>query len=297
MWVTPRLELTDRLGLDQPSGWWPAPARLKSYEAAGFRYLQVRTPPRSLLADPVLCSPHAKALRDNLDLTGLEPILHAPDELVAGTREHDRALEGALHYAAAAGGTLLVYHGARVAFDGARLQERLAAEERSLRRMLRVAERLGVRLAIENLAPVYPGERYASHRLSVVLELVRRLESPSAGMCLDIGHAHITSGLEGLSLAELIEPSLPSVIVFHLHDNFGSDLEQPRAGSIEPVKLDLHLPPGAGSVPWGSIARMLRKHTAPLQMEIHPGQRPEPATLAILADEVLRPARSRAAAS
>src|SRR5882757_72053 len=112
--MSTRIDLGDRLGLDQPSGWWPAPARLKSYEAAGFRYLQVRSPPSALLRDKGLSSVHARALRANLDLTGLHLILHAPDDLLAGTRSGDRALEGALRYAAAAGAGLIVYHGARV---------------------------------------------------------------------------------------------------------------------------------------------------------------------------------------
>jgi sugar phosphate isomerase/epimerase len=290
-------DLDGRLGLDQPSGRWPAPARLKAYEAAGFSHLQVRTPPRSLLCDAALSSVHAEALRDNVALTGLRLILHAPDDLLAGTRAHDRALEGALRYAATAGARTLVYHGARVDPDGPRVKERLAAEERSLRRALRVAAELQVVIAVENLAPVYPGERYASHRLQTVLDLVQRLGSGHVGLCLDLGHAHIAAGLGDRSLPELIEPSLPHVVVFHVHDNFGADPSAERAGGVEPVKLDLHLPPGVGNLPWPTIADQLRAHGAPLQLEIHPGQRPEPAALAILLREALVTRRARTASA
>jgi sugar phosphate isomerase/epimerase len=286
-------ELGGRLGLDQPAGWWPTPPRLKSFEAAGFGHLQVRTPPGSLLADRAPAEAHARALRANLELTGMRVILHGPDDLLAGTREHDRRLEGAIRYAALAGAEVLVYHGARVADRSARAGERLASEARSLRRLLPVAEELGVRIAIENLAPVYPGERYASHRLETVHELVASLASPQAGICLDLGHAHITSGPD---LVDRIRPLLADVILFHLHDNFGADRGVQRAGGFEPVKLDLHLPPGAGNLPWAQVAELLSDHPAPLQLEIHPAQRPEPATLAVLTREVLRPVRSVAAA-
>jgi sugar phosphate isomerase/epimerase len=105
-------------------------------------------------------------------------------------------------------------------------------------------------------------------------------------MCLDIGHAHIVAGLVGYRLEELVEPVLERVILFHMHDNFGASFDAPRAGGIEPVKLDLHLAPGAGCVPWAALRPLIASHPAPLQLEIHPAQRPEPATLAILAREV-----------
>ena len=89
-------------------------------------------------------------------------------------------------------------------------------------------------------------------------------------MCLDIGHADIAAGLAGCELAELIEPVLDRVIVFHLHDNFAGRSDTQRAGGIEPVKLDLHLAPGAGTVPSGELAPWLACHLAPLQLEVHP---------------------------
>src|SRR5207244_2731941 len=98
-----QLGVDARLGIDQPSGWWPTTARLKSYEAAGFSHLQVRMPPRALLNDREQSLMHAQALRDCLDLTGLKLIVHAPDDLRAGTPEQDGQLKGALIYAAEAG--------------------------------------------------------------------------------------------------------------------------------------------------------------------------------------------------
>ena len=281
-----------RLGIDQPVGCWPTVPRLKSYEAAGFTHVQVRMPPRSVLVDGTMVQAHAGALGEMFALTGLRPILHAPDELLAGSDDHDRALDGALTYASLAGAGLVVYHGARVpiARDGVRV--RLADELASLRRALRRAAALGVRLAIENLAPVYPGPEMVCFDPAAVAELVRVLDSEAAGMCLDLGHAHIAASLAGCELAELIEPVLDAVVLFHVHDNFGAPAgpgaggHGPRGG-IEPLRLDLHLSPGAGSLPWASIAPLVARHPAPLQLEVHPPGRPEPGTLAVVLCELL----------
>jgi sugar phosphate isomerase/epimerase len=269
-------------------------AALKSYEAAGFRFVQVRMPPREVLAVPAFVAAHASALRARLALTQLRLIVHAPDDLLAGTEEHDRQLLGAMRYAELAGAELVVYHGARVPSRGGRLsapggrvRDRLAAEERSLRTVMNSVAGSGVRLAIENLAPAYPGRPYVCHDPAGIAELVDRLESEQVGVCLDIGHAHITAGLARRELAEFIEPAIERVILFHVHDNFGAVVDAPRAGQLEPLRLDLHLPPGAGSLPWHAIAPVLALHPAPLQLEVHPASRPEPATLAVLMCEVL----------
>jgi sugar phosphate isomerase/epimerase len=280
--------LADRLGIDHPAGWWPSKPVLKSYDAAGFALVQVRMPPRALLEDTRAVVDHATALRDALRLADLRLVLHAPDDLLAGSHEHDRQLDGALTYAWVAGSDLVVYHGARVPIAGGKVRDRLDDEERSLRRALRRAAALGVRLAIENLAPVYPGPELVCHDPSAIAGLVRRLDSEHAGMCLDIGHAHIAAELAGCGLLELIEPVLERVILFHVHDNLGARTRAPSRGGLEPLRLDLHLAPAAGTLPWRAIAPRMVAHAAPVQLEIHPAGRPEAGTLAILTREVFR---------
>ncbi|HWF53549.1 MAG TPA: sugar phosphate isomerase/epimerase [Solirubrobacteraceae bacterium] len=273
-----------RLGIDQPAGWWPAAPRLKSYEAAGFAHLQMWTAPGAVLADEALVSAHAGALAERLGLTGLRLILHAPVDLIAGTAEHDAQLDGALRYAAVAGAELIVLHGAGLPQAGIGQRERLAAERRSLRGRLGRAARLGVKLAFENLAPAYPGCECLADDVAVVAELVDALDSEQVGICLDLGHAHIAADRAGLPLTELIAPMLDRVLVFHLHDNFGA---RPQPGWAEPERIDLHLPPGAGSLPWAEIAPIVARHAAPLVLEVHPSARPEPGTLAVMTRELL----------
>jgi sugar phosphate isomerase/epimerase len=96
------------------------------------------------------------------------------------------------------------------------------------------------------------------------------------------------AAIRGLPLPELLAPALEQVILFHVHDNFGAGSDVPRAGQVEPLRLDLHLPPGAGSLPWAAVAPLLAARPAPLQLEVHPAGRPEPATLRVLMREVLR---------
>ncbi len=244
-------------------------------------------PPRVVLSDAALLSAHASALRETLRLTDLRLILHAPGDLCAGSTEHDRQLDGALSYAALAGCELIVCHAAQVPIRGSGVRERLADEVRSLRRLAVRAQRLGVRIAVENLAPVYPGPEHVSHDPGAVAQLVRCVDSEHVGLCLDLGHAHIASGLAGCELLELVAPVLGQVILFEAHDNFGGRADAPRAGGIEPLRLDLHLAPGAGSVPWEQLAPLLAWHRAPIQLEINSTQRPEPRTLAIVMRELL----------
>ena len=47
-----RSDPTERLGLSIPYGWWPAAPILKEIEAAGFTFVQVPSPPASVLSIP-----------------------------------------------------------------------------------------------------------------------------------------------------------------------------------------------------------------------------------------------------
>jgi sugar phosphate isomerase/epimerase len=82
----------ERLGLSIPYGWWPAAPMLKEIEAAGFSFVQVPSPPSSVLEHPRDAHRHAAALADALGTAGLRPVLHGPGSVRAGTSHGDRAL-------------------------------------------------------------------------------------------------------------------------------------------------------------------------------------------------------------
>jgi len=123
------------------------------------------------------------------------------------------------------------------------------------------------------------GRSSVCHDPLSVRDLVHRLESRAYGMLLDVGHAHVVAGFMGVELGTLIDPVLDSVRLFHVHDNLGARLGGEGGPSIDPLQLDLHLPPGAGSIPWDAIRGSLTAHSAPLMMEIHPAHRSAPCDL------------------
>lgn len=287
-------ELGTRLGLNVHRDQWPTAVLLDSYESAGFSWVQVHTPPRPMLADRERGRRHARALRAALAPHGLRLLLHGPDDLSAGTIEHDRAFDGLMDYAAEAGAELVVVHPLNfpVAEGHAaarRLQERLDAEERSLRRFAQRAEALGVVLALENLAPTYPSRTaQAGHDVLAVRDLVRRLGSPAAGLLLDVGHAHLVASLRGESAERAVRTVLDDVVLFHLHDNLGARRHDLGAPGVDPLRLDLHLPPGAGCLPWDRLGPLLAAHAAPLMLEVERSHGAMPQALAAGTDALLR---------
>src|SRR4249919_524032 len=74
----PSNDPSERLGLSIPYDWWPAAPIVKEIEAAGFRFVQVPSPPPSVLVSPRDATRHAAALSEALGTAGLEPVLHGP---------------------------------------------------------------------------------------------------------------------------------------------------------------------------------------------------------------------------
>jgi sugar phosphate isomerase/epimerase len=270
--------LEDRLGLNVPYEWWPAAPILKEIEAAGFGWVQVPSPPPAVLINPRLSSRHAAGLSEVLGTSGLHPILHGPGEVTAGNADGDRVIEGLLGYAAEIGAQRVVYHAANHPDEPAS-EDRLLAETRSLARLARHAERRGITIALENLAPVFPGPEALSFKPLLLRTMAKRISSPSVGLCLDLGHANVVAGLHGSDPIELIEPALDRTVLFHLHDNLGARRGREEAPELDPLRLDLHLAPGRGNVPWDRLAPLLAHRQAPLLLEVHPPHRPSPAHL------------------
>jgi sugar phosphate isomerase/epimerase len=283
--------LGGRLGLDVPRETWPTAPELKRLEACGYAWVQLHAPPIAMLADPASVRRHGDCLRAVLAPTSLQIVLHAPDALLLGAPDHDAAFAGLLDCAVAVGASVVVYHGAQlpvaegVAAD--RVEDRLLAEERALRRFAGRAEEAGVVIAVENLAPVYPTPPLLSHAPLFVRDLVRRVGSPAVGMAFDLGHAHVTSQLAGVALADLVAAARSDVVLFHVHDNLGVRRGPGTPPGIVPLRLDLHMAPGRGTLPWRALAPLLRTHAAPLLMEVAQAQRPDPLRLATVSAELL----------
>jgi sugar phosphate isomerase/epimerase len=269
---------TERLGLSIPYDWWPAAPIVKEIEAAGFSFVQVPSPPPTVLSDPRDAHRHAAGLSDALGTSGLRPLLHGPGSVRAGTSQGDPALNGLLSYAAEVGASHVVYHAANLP-DEPSSEDWLLAETRALAALARRAERLGVIIALENLAPVYSGPDALSFTPMILRTMAKRISSPAVGLCVDVGHANLVAALRRTDPLELIEPVLDRAVMFHLHDNLGARRDEAPSPELDPLRLDLHLPPGRGTVPWDRLAPLLaRKRGAPLLLEVHP-PRPSAARL------------------
>jgi sugar phosphate isomerase/epimerase len=274
-----RPEAVERLGLSVPRGWWASPPLLKSFEASGFAGVQVHAPPAGVLSETRWAMRHAQTLGAALSTTALSSVVHAPQGLRIGTPAADRAFEGLLYYAAEIQATHVIYHACALP-DASESQDALLFERRSLARHVVLAERLRVTIAVENLAPVFPGPETLSASPLTLRTLVRRIGSLRLGICLDVGHAHVVANLRHTAVESLIEPVLDAVTLFHLHDNFGARWHVTGAErGVDPLKLDLHLPPGRGTLPWEAIAPLLERRPVPLVLEVHPPHLPRPAEL------------------
>ncbi len=123
----------------------------------------------------------------------------------------------------------------------------------SIEHLRAFAKPLGVRLLVENI----PNELTTPEKL---VELIRTLHYDDIGVCLDVGHAHLGSGVE--AAIETLKPLIRSV---HVHDNHG-------------VK-DEHLWPGQGSIDFPRTMELLRTAPQPpalvLELEGDPEGNPD----------------------
>ncbi len=99
------------------------------------------------------------------------------------------------------------------------------------------ARPLGVRLLVENLL----SEVTTPEHLKLILELGHL---DNVGVCLDLGHAHITVGV-----AEAIGSLGGKIVSVHTHDNHG--------------EKDEHLWPGDGTIDWPATAKALKALATP----------------------------------
>ncbi len=109
-----------------------------------------------------------------------------------------------------------------------------AAATRSLDAICRLAEPLGVRVAVE----VIPNR--LSDPASLVAMLDDELDVNHPGICLDFGHAHLLG-----DVADAVETVAEHIIATHVHDNHGRD--------------DEHLVPYRGSIDWDQALVTMQK--------------------------------------
>ena len=108
------------------------------------------------------------------------------------------------------------------------------ASRRSLAHVRRLADPLGVRLALE----VIPNALSTVASLTGFLE--DELELPTAGICMDFGHAFLMG-----DVVDAIEATSGHLITTHVHDNHGT--------------RDDHLTPFDGGIDWATVLMATQK--------------------------------------
>lgn len=132
--------------------------------------------------------------------------------------------------------------GAEPAHDGR------AAARRSIEELQRVAEPLGIQIAVE----VIPNElSRAGSLVHFVEDDVDGLEGRPVGICLDVGHAHMDG-----DVVDAIETVSEHFVTTHVHDNRG--------------RADDHLVPFEGTIDWPAALTAIQKvgYEGPLMFEI-----------------------------
>ncbi|HXG87980.1 MAG TPA: sugar phosphate isomerase/epimerase family protein [Vicinamibacterales bacterium] len=108
------------------------------------------------------------------------------------------------------------------------------AARRAVEALLEMAERAGVRLALE----VIPNKLSSAEALVSLIE--NDLEGANAGICMDVGHAFLLG-----DVGDAIETCAEHLITTHLHDNR--------------KRTDDHLTPGEGKIDWPLTLMSLQK--------------------------------------
>jgi sugar phosphate isomerase/epimerase len=128
---------------------------------------------------------------------------------------------------------LVLHLGAPTGHAGSDDNQRSAAL-RSLDEICRLADPIGVRVAIE----VIPNR--LSDAASLVGILENQLEGTRHGICLDFGHAHLMG-----DVADAVETVAEHIITTHIHDNRGRE--------------DEHLVPYRGTIDWDQALLAMQK--------------------------------------
>lgn len=139
-----------------------------------------------------------------------------------------------LDVAAAVRYSTLVLHGGVPEPHGGAADNHLASLVRSLEELSPVAQRYGVRLAVE----VIPN---ALSTPSALVDLIESdIDADNLGICMDVGHARLMG-----DVIDAIETCSGHLITTHLHDNRGRN--------------DDHLVPGKGVIDWDATLLALQK--------------------------------------
>ncbi len=192
--------------------------------------------------------------------TGVRYTVHAPYQ--NSQVEHLRVnlgeectlklLEKALHLAWRIGAEYVVVHP-----GDARCRHSFTHSVRNLRRLGEVADRYGIFLVVENVFTDERGVRRVGELPHELLRLCEEAATDNLGVCVDVGHAYISSLLHGFEVRRYFELLGHHLLHLHIHNNHG----------IRGAPWDEHLPLFQGDVDYISLRHHLRARNVVLEVK------------------------------
>ncbi len=193
----------------------------------------------------------------------------------AGAPLHRRTVQASLEVCGEVGAALLVQHALHCHDDAATVDRALGCEREALAALGDAASDAKVVLAIETMFPdpgrwtPTPGELAA--QLSAV-------DHPSVGACFDFAHAWLNRSHRPYDFIAEAAALAPLCRHLHVHDNFGRPPLFRTWSHGDAIMFgfgDLHLPPGAGNLPWEALAGLPYAGTPVANLELDKRWMPE----------------------
>lgn len=226
--------------------WRPLTEVLRDIAEAGYSKVEIWADKTHL--DPRI-SPDLSALKDLLNSLHLKVhSLHAPFsgvdiasldegqrknslELIKKTVESCSEIEGRI---------VIVHPGShKVPGNDQSYLRAINKAEESLCTLAILAEKLGIKLAVENVPNI--GERRIGSNMSELTKLVSKINNPHLGLCLDTGHVFV--GRDNADLSRNVFECGRNLIALHIQDTDG--------------KKDRHWLPGQGIINWAQFLKDL----------------------------------------
>ena len=191
-----------------------------------------------------------KTYKEFLENNALKSTIHAPfsDINIGSLNEKMRRaslslLFETLEIAYEMGSLLVVIHPAHKSpLSGKFPKAYEKAQRRSLEEIDRVAERIGIRVVLENMPSFWILDGQTPERIAELID------GTSIGVAFDIGHLNTTTG----NFDDFIELLRERIEYVHLSDNNGTE--------------DSHLALGEGTVPWKEIMKKVPR--VPTSLEV-----------------------------
>lgn len=234
------------------------PGALRQAEALGAEQAEIFLPALGVVVGARLrreaCAEAARICADSpLPLSLHGPLSGDLGREAGAALERDALLAG-LDAAAAMGADLYVQHS--VCAEPKHFADAMRRERDALAALAPEAASRGVVIAVETMAQ-HPGERVANP--AELADTLNEVAAPGLGATLDLSHAALTCAAQGRDWFADCAALAPHVRHLHLHDSFArtpSFRPWTQADAVFYGFGDLHLPPGAGSLPWEQAARL-----------------------------------------